>query len=650
MSRPCSRAGLRQVAARVAALCAAGALTATLTLPAAALGEDGPFDFPAENDSLAMVPGAVTHIPLDSLIEDELESEVDPRTARLAVPKDLNPGIEDLMQLAEDGRSLTVAGEGTWTLLGSDLVFTPLSGVDGPVVPISLTIESLHDTRSRPVELTPELVDLEKISERGSAGQDTDIPLDSRIPAGGTARLELAGLPPGSTLVSDGSRATVPDQGTWQLSADGATLTHAPAGPGLGRQVDPMHLVVQDEEGTVLRAIEVRLTVPIISDLDWSAPYGEDILFVVGEGQQFIDPSTLQLVPLAGEAGVESTDSGTTVVVPGQGSWKLDRGSATVRFSPESADVHVAAPMGISGGDGKGATSAVAQLSTAYPMLMDRDMTATPGSTVQFDLTTGVRDVRSESVRFDPDALPEGAEISDDGTTVVVGGEGTWRIDFEARAVTMTPEEGFTGRASPVGITAQGVFADNAVDATLAAGFSSEIATMRDDEERTAPETSVTVDVLGNDTAGSASQALQPQSVEIASLSATNLTELKDSRGRRLVIPGEGTFTVSANGSVTFVPEDGFIGRTTPITYEVLDGAGNSTSANLVVEVDRTLTAADESANQVTGINALLSGLMPSAPATSLVFGTIVTLLLFGGGVALWIGVRMEAERRRWED
>jgi len=649
-SRPCSRARLREVAARVGALCAAGALSASLTLPAAALGEDGPFDFPAETDTLAMVPGAVTRIPLDSLVDDQLETEVDFGTALLTVPEDAEPAVQGLMEVAEDGRSITVAGEGTWTLLGADLVFTPLSGVEGPVVPISLTIEGLHDVRSRPAEFTPELVELENIPVRGSAGQNTQIPLDGQVPEGGKARLELAGLPPGSTLVSDGSRAIVPDQGIWQLSADGDTLSHAPAGPGLGRQVDPMRLVVQDEEGTVLRAIEARLTVPIISDLDWSAPYGEDILFVVGEGQQFIDPSTLELVPLAGEENVESTDEGTTVVVPGQGSWTLDRASATVRFSPESAEVQDAAPMGISGGDGKGATSAVALLSTAYPMLMDRSAAATPGSVVQFDLTTGVRDVRSESLRFDPDSLPAGTELSDDGTTAVVDGEGTWHIDFDARAVTMTPEEGFTGRAEPMGITAQGIFADNEVHGSLTARFAPELATMRDDEERTAPGTSVTVDLLGNDTAGSASQALLPQSVKIASLSATNLTELKDSRGKRLVIPGEGTFAVMANGAVTFMPEDGFFGRTTPIQYEVLDATGNTTSANLVVEVDRTLAGTEESAKQVTGINALLAGLMPSAPATSLVFSTIVTLLLFGGGVALWIGLRMENERRRWED
>nr|WP_245354668.1 Ig-like domain-containing protein [Brachybacterium sacelli] len=642
---------MRTALARAAALAASGALAVSLALPAAALGEDGPFPFPAETESLAMIPGAVTRVPLDSLVEDNADDQIELETARLVVPQAVDGGDPDRMTLGEDARSITVAGEGTWSLIGNDLVFTPLSGVEGPTTPVALTVGSIHDTRSVPEVFTPEVLELEEIAARGSAGETTDIALDDRVPEGGTVRLELAGLPAGSTLVADGSRATVPEQGVWQLSADGSTLSHAPAAPGLGRQLDPVRVVVEDAEGTVVRAGEVELTVPIISDLDWSAPYGEDILFVVGEGQQYVEPETLHLVPLAGEEGVSVSEDGTEVDVPGQGSWVLDRDRATVRFSPESAEVQMTAPMGIAGGDGEGATSGTALLSTAYPLLMDQAAAAVPGSEVHFDLTTtGIRDVRTDSLRFDREALPEGAQLSEDGTEAVVEGEGTWQIDVASRTVTMTPQESFRGTSSPVGVTAQGVYADNRADATFRATISPVIATMRDDEQRTAPSTPVTVDLLGNDTAGSGSQPLEPESLEISSLTATNLSELEDGRGKRLVIPGEGTYTVGKNGAVTFAPSEGFVGRTTPITYHVEDSAGVPTSASLVIEVDRNLTGAREQGPEVSGINSLLAGLMPSAPSTAMVFGTLVLLLLFGGGVALWIGTRMEADKRDWED
>ena len=650
MPRPLWRARLRRAVARGAALCAATAFAASLTLPAAALGEDGPFDFPAETTTVTMIPGAVTRVPLTALLEDDLEAEVDLESAQLAVPEDLDEAERQLMEVSDDSRSIGVAGEGTWTLISDALVFTPLPGTEGPATPIALTVEGDSGTRSQPATFTPEVVELEEISLRGSAGDVEKIPLDDSLPTDGSVRLELAGLPAGSTVTEDGSRATVPEQGVWQLSADGTTLTHTPAGTALGRQLDPVRLVAEDAEGGVVSAAEVVLTVPIISDLDRSAPFGEDIVFAVGEGQQHVDPATLRLTPPAGDTGVTTSDDGTEVVVPQQGTWSLDRESASVRFSPESEDVRVTAPMGIVGGDGKGAESATALLSTAYPILADRRAASAPGTALQFDLTLGNRDVRSDSLRFDQDALPEGAELSHDATQVRVDGEGTWSIDIEDRTVTMTPEEEFTGTASPVEVTARGVFADNPVSATFEAVFSPVIATMRDDEQRTAPQTSLTIDVLANDTAGSGSRPLTPSTLEIGSLEAINLSELEDGRGKRLVVPEEGTYTVSANGSVTFTPEDGFVGRTTPITYDVLDSAGTPTSAKLAVEVDPSLTGAAETGNQSTGINTLLAGLMPSAPATFLVFGTIVLLLLFGGGLALWIGVQMEADKRDWEN
>ena len=631
-------------------LLAAAALTASLAAPAAALGEDGPFDFPAQTQTLEMIPGSVTRIPLRALVADDAEDEVDLASARLAVPEQLDEAERATMELGEDSLSIAVAGEGTWTLLGEELVFTPLSGVDGPTTPIALTIGSLHDSRSLPVVLTPELLELEQLDAHGSAGEATTVGLPGDLPEDGAVRLDLADLPAGSTVGLDGSRATVPDQGTWQLSSDRRSLTHTPAGPDLGRQLNPVLYVVEDEEGAVVGAGKVTLTIPIISDLDRSAPFGEDIVFVVGEGQQNVDPTTLRLEPLGDQGAYEASADGTRVTERDVGVWTLDRATATVRFAPESDQVRLVAPMGITGGDGEGAMAATALLSTAYPVLFSRQQAALPGTEIVFDLSTGIRDVRSDSLRFDAADAPDGADVSADGTTLTVPDQGTWRIDLESRTVTLTPQEGFEGTADPVAITARGVYADNPVSASLTAIYSPIVATLRDDEARTAPGSPVSVDVLGNDTAGSGSQPLEPATVEISALEATNLADLRDGRGKRLVIPGEGEFTVSGNGAVTFTPEEGFSGRTSTITYHVVDSTGIPASASLAVDVDPGLADAGDSGPEVSGINSVLAGLMPSSPSTALVFGTIVMLLLFGGAISLWTGTRSEVDRRDWED
>src|SRR5699024_7378099 len=258
------------------------------------------------------------------------------------------------------------------------------------------------------------------------------------------------------------------------------TLTYNPSSSQLGRQPVPLRYVVLDGEGAPVGSGRVSVTVPIISDLYVSAPYGHDIEFAVGEGQQFVDSETLRLEPPDGEEGMDVDEEGTEVVVPDQGVWTLDRESATVRFSPESDQVRETAPMFVTGGDGEGAEAAPALLSTAYPILVDRHQSAAPGTEAVFDLTTGIRDVRSDSLRFDPEQLPEAAELSEDGTELVVPGEGALTIDLGTRTVTMDPEEYMTGAATPVAITGSGVYADNPVSATLEAVFSPVLATLRD--------------------------------------------------------------------------------------------------------------------------------------------------------------------------
>src|SRR5699024_12235798 len=172
----------------------------------------------------------------------------------------------------------------------------------------------------------------------------------------------------------------------------------------------------------------------------------------------------------------------------------------------------------------------------------------------------------------------------------------------------------------------------------LEALFSPVLATLRDDEQRTAPGEPVTVDVLGNDTAGSGAQPLVPESVQLRSLAATNLSELGDGAGRRLVIPGEGTYTVAEAGSVSFDPAPDFIGNTTPVEYGGLDSEGIPATATVVDEVDPEMAADGELRPEGGGINSLLAGLMPCSPSTATVRGTSVPLLIFAGGQSLCAG------------
>lgn len=623
-----------------------------LAAPALALGENGTFELPLETETVSLLPSATTTLPLAALVRDGQQAELDLSSARLRIPEELSAADAELMQLESDGRSLTVDGEGTWSVFDDELVFTPESGTGEASLPIALTLLSVHETRSQPATLTPETLELGEVEVRASSGVDVEVPLADDVPEGGTVRLGLDGLPAGSSLTEDGSRLVVPDQGTWQLDPTGETLTYSPTSTDLGLQVDPVRYEVRDEEGAAVSAGRVLLSVPIIDDVDRAAPYGEDIEFTVGEHQQFVDLDTLALEVPEGVEGAVVDDGGTRVTVPGQGEWNLDRSDGTVRFSPEGNTVTAASAMGVTGADEDGNRADPGLMHPAYPILVDRVGSTGPAGTVVIDLAPGMEAVTPDSLQLAAGEAGEAATVSEDGRRVEVEGQGVWELEITAQSqlVTFDAEDDFLGQAAPIALQGRGLYADHEVEATLGATVSPVVPTARDDEARTGPQQGITVDVLRNDTAGSTSQPLDTDTVQLRSLAASNLPELSEGTGTRLVIPGEGTYTVGESGAVTFVPAAGFTGRTTPVEYLVRDDEGVPVSAELVIEVDESAVPADETGADPGGINTLLSGILPSSPTTSLMFGTIVLLLVVGGGASLAIGIRIELEKHRWDD
>jgi large repetitive protein len=90
-------------------------------------------------------------------------------------------------------------------------------------------------------------------------------------------------------------------------------------------------------------------------------------------------------------------------------------------------------------------------------------------------------------------------------------------------------------------------------------------ALLEDDiSEANVPGTPVTITILGNDQL--VSGQFDPRSITILGTSGP---------GQPLVVPGQGTWTVDLdNGTITFTPEDGFIGNPTPIQYVITDSTG----------------------------------------------------------------------------
>ncbi|MCG7311154.1 hypothetical protein [Brachybacterium sp. ACRRE] len=677
---------------------ALGVLTSVTAPAALALGEKGPFDLPLSRDTITIAPGVVNRIPLTSLLDDDAESELNLETVRLAVPSDASDAQLSAMTLASDGTSLAVDGEGTWTIQGEELVFTPASESEGDPAPIAITIEATNGIRSQPSDLAVDPSPVADADIAAPAGGEIRVSLKGDLRPSGTERVRLLldTMPAGSTLSGDGRRLIAVGEGEWQVSEDGTELTFTPSSSHLGRSPEPMRYVAESSDGTVLTTGIVSLTTPVLPDLVRAAPFGDPIEFDVADGQEDVKASTLRLVPLtradagstgasdggsdgsgsadsgdgadgdsttvadgsptsddSADHGVEVNSKGTRAVVAGQGTWTLDRTTQTVRFAPADDSVKAADPIGLTGEDSEGNTAGVATLAPGYPAMLDQTQVGTAGSSITFAPMDDARFVRADSLRFAHDDLPSGARVSSNGRELTIPGQGSWKIDLDARAVTFDPADGAeNGLRSTVQLVGSGSYADStSSSATLTALVTDSGAVLRDDELRTAPGKSVQVDLLANDTAGAPSDPLSPATVRISSLEASNLDDLERYSGTHLVVPGEGEYQVGSDGVLRFTPARGFRGRTTSISYTVQDADGVQYRANVSVQVDPQLgSASDPRGDSSAGINTMLSGLMPSATSTSAVFLTIVVLMGFAGVISLFIGARMESDRRTWKD
>ena len=162
------------------------------------------------------------------------------------------------------------------------------------------------------------------------------------------------------------------------------------------------------------------------------------------------------------------------------------------------------------------------------------------------------------------------------GESLAVSGEGLWSVNSTTGAITFTPEPGFAGDPTPVTYQVADDQGNLSNEATVTVGYTTAPVAVDDISSDNPIGTSVTLDVLANDSAAPG-RTLDPTSVQITGTAAP---------GESLTVPGEGVWSVNpATGAITFTPEAGFSGDPTPVTYRVADDQGNvSNPATVTVE------------------------------------------------------------------
>ena len=348
----------------------------------------------------------------------------------------------------------------------------------------------------------------------------------------------------------DGSKEkTIPGQGTYTIAPDG-TVTFTPDKQFVGKP-DPITVKRVDNNGTPVTATyspEFTKVTPIGKDAS-----SENIKGLVQTGTptfQGGDPR----VPIDETVAPTFEDGSTKKVIPGEGTYTISP-DGTVTFTPEADFVGKGTGVTIVRKDKNGTSVTASYRPTVVDPSTGQDTTST-GAKGQTQVATPAFEGHIDST------VPPTFE--DGSTTLVVPGEGSYTIDKDGK-ITFTPEPDFVGTAKGVVVKRLDIYGN-----VVTAQYTPTVIGQTRVED-------VTSDGLKGQT-----QTGKP--IFEGDVDLTVAPTFEDGSTEK-VVPGEGTYTISPDGVVTFVPEPNFVGTAKGVVVIRKDRNGQTISASYTPRV-----------------------------------------------------------------
>ena len=348
----------------------------------------------------------------------------------------------------------------------------------------------------------------------------------------------------------DGSKEKViPGQGTYTIAPDG-TVTFTPDKQFVGKP-DPITVKRVDKNGTPVTATyspEFTKVTPIGKDAS-----SENIKGLVQTGTptfQGGDPR----VPIDETVAPTFEDGSTEKVIPGEGTYTISP-DGTVTFTPEADFVGKGTGVTIVRKDKNGTSVTASYRPTVVDPSTGQDTTST-GAKGQTQVATPAFEGHIDST------VPPTFE--DGSTTLVVPGEGSYTIDKDGK-ITFTPEPDFVGTAKGVVVKRLDIYGN-----VVTAQYTPTVIGQTRVED-------VTSDGLKGQT-----QTGKP--IFEGDVDLTVAPTFEDGSTEK-VVPGEGTYTISPDGVVTFVPEPNFVGTAKGVVVIRKDRNGQTISASYTPRV-----------------------------------------------------------------
>ena len=440
---------------------------------------------------------------------------------------------------ADGSKEKSIPGQGTYTIAPDGTVtFTPDKQFVGNPEPV--TVKRV-DKNGTPVTATysPEFT---KVTPTGTGATSTG---PQGVPQTGTPTFQGGDplVPIDETVeptFEDGSKEKfIPGQGTYTIAPDG-TVTFTPDKQFVGNPA-PVTVKRVDKNGT-------PVTATYSPELTKVTPTGKDTSSVNIKGLVQTGTPTFEggnpLVPI--DETVEPTfeDGSTEKVIPGEGTYAISP-DGTVTFTPEADFVGKGTGVTIVRKDKNGTPVTASYRPTVVGPSTGHDTVST-GAKGQPQVATPVFEGHIDST------VPPTFE--DGSTTMVVPGEGSYTIDKDGK-ITFTPEPDFVGTAKGLVVKRLDVYG-NVVTAHY------------------------TPTVLGQTQVSDAtSEGLKGQT-QTGKPNFTGDVDLTvpptfEDGSTEKVVPGEGTYVISPDGTVTFTPEADFVGQAKGVKVIRKDRNGN---------------------------------------------------------------------------
>ena len=513
------------------------------------------------------------------------------------------PMNDDVPATFDDGSTTkTVDGVGKFTVAADGTVtFIPEPNFVGTAPAVTVVREDKNGTKASatytptvtPVTLTP----TNKVSEDIQNVPQTETPTFA-LSNDETAQITSKKLiDPTTGQPTDETTVTVAGEGTYTLDPTTGAVTFTPekdfVGTATGVKVQATATITNEDGKTSTITSDASYTPTVVAAVPTAQPANsKDIQGATQTGKPTFEGATVQVnsqdkaitikensYTLLDKDGNEVTtttayaEDGTTPI----GTFTIDSATGTVTFTPtDKSYTGKVIPVKVQAESSNGI-----KVDTTYtPEIVPVTPTATPAETtdIQGATQTGKPEFTEGDSRVPMnDDVP--ATFDDGSTTKTVDGVGTYTVAPDG-TVTFVPEKSFVGTAPAVTVVREDMNGTKA-----SATYTPTVTPVTPTAE---PATST--DIQGTTQTG------KPVFTEGDSRVPMNddVPATFDDGSTTKTIPGEGTYTVAADGTVTFVPEKSFTGTGTGVTVKRVDKNGTPATAKYTPTVTPVTPTAED--------------------------------------------------------